>query len=51
MEGNWTFSEGTGPLKETGGRGTYSGRPTESGKRMYSISGAWLLPKSTSPNH
>lgn len=46
-EGTWTFSEGDGPLKGIRGNGTYTGRPTKSGKRTYSISGAWRLPKTS----
>ena len=49
-EGRWTFFEGAGQLKRISGKGTYTGRPTEGGKRMYSISGVWRLPK-TSLNH
>ena len=41
----WTFVEGTGGLKGIGGKGVYKGRPAEGGKRIYSVSGAWQLPK------
>lgn len=49
-EGAWTFSEGTGPLLRISGRGAYRGRPSEGGKRIYSITGFWRLPK-RSPKH
>lgn len=46
-EGKWIFAEVTGQLKAISGSGVYRGVPTENGKRMYSISGVWRLPKST----
>lgn len=46
-EGKWTFAEGTDQLKAISGSGVYRGVPTENGKRMYSISGVWQLPKSS----
>ena len=44
-QGTWTFVEGTGELRGIAGEGVYKGRPAEGGRRIYSLSGAWQLPK------
>ena len=44
-QGTWTFIEGTGVLKGVVGEGVYKGRPAQGGRRIYSLSGAWQLPK------
>ena len=44
-QGTWTFVEGTGELRGIAGEGVYKGRPAEGGRHIYSLSGAWQLPK------
>jgi len=36
---------GHGRVKGISGEGVYTGRPAEGGRRIYSLSGAWQLPK------
>ncbi len=44
LEGKWTFTGGSGRLKQLGGGGTYTARPTADGGMEFVILGNYELP-------
>jgi hypothetical protein len=44
LEGKWTFTGGTGRLKQLQGGGTYTARPTEDGAMEFTLQGDYDLP-------
>lgn len=44
LEGKWTFTGGSGRLKQLQGNGTYTARPTPEGGMEFVIQGNYDLP-------